>query len=200
MTTRQGYRTMRSVIQALDDTLPGKFELTKEGIIHDLTAPNGPHELTRSHLRKRLEKVMQDGIVAHTGTPDVENEPERIMRRPDVMLIATADMEGDGAFDPHTLIAAIEVVSRSNPDNDMGRQDARLRPARHPDLRDLRSTHGRGSRPLRHPRNPERPRYATRKDFVHGEDVTIGDWTISTENLPRYADKDRPKSDPKGNG
>jgi hypothetical protein len=34
----------------------------------------------------------------------------------------------------------------------------------------------------------EGPRYATRTDFVHGEDVTIGDWAISTENLPRYKD------------
>lgn len=33
---------------------------------------------------------------------------------------------------------------------------------------------------------PDGPRYATRKDFVYGEDVTIGDWTISTEGLPRY--------------
>ncbi|SCK42871.1 hypothetical protein H180DRAFT_03750 [Streptomyces sp. WMMB 322] len=32
------------------------------------------------------------------------------------------------------------------------------------------------------------PRYATRKDFVYGEDVTIADWTISTRDLPRYAD------------
>ncbi|MFI8274788.1 hypothetical protein ACIGBH_07730 [Streptomyces sp. NPDC085929] len=31
------------------------------------------------------------------------------------------------------------------------------------------------------------PRYAMRKDFVYGEDVTIGDWTISTEGLPLYA-------------
>ncbi|SHK59047.1 hypothetical protein SAMN05216499_101116 [Actinacidiphila paucisporea] len=30
------------------------------------------------------------------------------------------------------------------------------------------------------------PRYATRTDFVYGEDVTIGEWTISTEDLPRY--------------
>nr|WP_323181502.1 hypothetical protein [Streptomyces uncialis] len=37
-----------------------------------------------------------------------------------------------------------------------------------------------------HP-TPEGPRYATRKDFVYGEDVTIADWTISTENLPLYA-------------
>jgi hypothetical protein len=30
------------------------------------------------------------------------------------------------------------------------------------------------------------PRYATRKEFVYGEDVTIGDLTISTTDLPRY--------------
>lgn len=33
---------------------------------------------------------------------------------------------------------------------------------------------------------PEGPRYATRKDFVYGEDVTIAEWTISTRNLPCY--------------
>jgi hypothetical protein len=33
---------------------------------------------------------------------------------------------------------------------------------------------------------PNGPRYATRKDFVHGEDVTIADWTISTANLPLH--------------
>ncbi len=33
---------------------------------------------------------------------------------------------------------------------------------------------------------PDGPRYATRKDFVYGEDVTIVDWTISTQNLPLY--------------
>jgi hypothetical protein len=35
---------------------------------------------------------------------------------------------------------------------------------------------------------PDGPRYATRKDFVYGEDVTIAEWTISTAGLPRYAD------------
>ena len=36
-----------------------------------------------------------------------------------------------------------------------------------------------------HP-TPNGPRYATRTDFVYGEDVTIGAWTISTADLPRY--------------
>ncbi|MET9907287.1 hypothetical protein ABZZ74_10725 [Streptomyces sp. NPDC006476] len=40
---------------------------------------------------------------------------------------------------------------------------------------------------------PDGPRYAARKDFVYGEDVTIADWTISRDNLPRYPDEDAAK-------
>lgn len=191
---RQGashlYRAMRDFVESTDGTLPGKFEITKEGIVLDMMSPVRPHELTALHLRKRLEKVMPEEIVAHTGEPDVEMEPEGIMRRPDVMVIALADMEGDGAFDPLTLIAAIEIVSRSNPDNDWvtKMRDYPLigipvyavfdpRTATGAVLTDIHST-------------PTGPRYATRKDFVYGEDVTIADWTISTENLPRYKAED----------
>lgn len=43
-------------------------------------------------------------------------------------------------------------------------------------------------------------RHTTRFTVIgnYGEDVTIGDWTISTENLPRYADKEKVK--PEGTG
>ncbi|OIJ86841.1 hypothetical protein BIV24_25815 [Streptomyces colonosanans] len=40
------------------------------------------------------------------------------MRRPDVMVIAEEDMDTEGSIDPRALVAAIEIVSRSNPDND----------------------------------------------------------------------------------
>ncbi|MGP4083787.1 Uma2 family endonuclease [Streptomyces sp. KR55] len=180
------YRAMRDVIQSMDDTLPGKFEITKEGIVHDMMSPVKQHELTALRIRKRLEKVMPEEFVAHTGTPDVEEEPEGIMRHPDVMVIAETDMEGDGSFDPRTLLAAIEIVSRSNPDNDwVGKvRDYPLigipvyavfdpRTGTGAVLTDIHAT-------------PDGPRYATRKDFVYGEDVTIADWTIPTDDLPRY--------------
>lgn len=42
---RQGasrlYRTMRDFVQSTDDALPGKFEITKEGIVHDMMSPGG---------------------------------------------------------------------------------------------------------------------------------------------------------------
>lgn len=181
------YQGMRDTVSSLDDTVPGKFEITKEGIVHDMMAPAGPHELTVLRVRKRLEKAMPEELVAHTGTPDVEGPSEGIMRHPDVMVIAEADMEkAKGSFDPRTLIAAVEVVSRSNPDNDwVGKtRDYPLLGIPVYAVFDPRTGTGAVLSDI-HP-TPQGPRYATRKDFVYGEDVTIGEWTISTENLPRY--------------
>ncbi|CAM5547688.1 Uma2 family endonuclease [Streptomyces canus] len=182
----QVYRAMRDVVQAMDDVLPGKFEITREGIVHDMISPNSPHELTRLGLRTRLEKTMPVEIIAHTGRPDVEDEFGGIMRRPDVMVIAWADMDIPGSFDPRTLVAAIEVVSCSNPDNDwVGKiRDYPLIGIPIYAIFDPRT--GTGAVLTDIHRTPDGPRYATRKDFVYGEDVTIGDWTISTDDLPRY--------------
>ncbi|RVU24478.1 Uma2 family endonuclease [Streptomyces antnestii] len=180
------YRTMREFVQAMDDTLPGKFEITKEGIVHDMMSPAKSHELTALRIRKRLDKVLPDDLVAHTGTPDVEDAPQGIMRHPDVMVIAEADMEGEGAFDPRTLLAAVEIVSRSNPDNDwVGKmRDYPTMGIPVYVIFDPRTGTGSALTDI-HP-TPQGPRYATRKDFVYGEDVTIADWTISSEGLPRY--------------
>ena len=184
------YRAMRDLLESMDDTIPGKFEITKEGIVHDMMSTVKPHELTVLHLRKRLEKAMPEELVAHTGEPDVEAAPEGIMRHPDVMVIAMADMEGDGAFDPRTLIAAIEVVSRSNPDNAWvsKMRDYPLLGIPVYVIFDPRTGEGAVLTDIH--TTPEGPRYATRKDFVYGEDVTIADWTISTDNLPRYGDRE----------
>ncbi|MFB7653815.1 MULTISPECIES: Uma2 family endonuclease [unclassified Streptomyces] len=192
---RQGashlYRVMRDFVESTDGALPGKFEITKEGIVLDMMSPVRPHELTALRLRKRLEKVMPEEIVAHTGEPDVEMEPEGILRRPDIMVIAEADMEGQGAFDPRTLVAAVEIVSRSNPDNDWVTKlrDYPLIGIPVYAIFDPRTGTGAVLTDI-HP-TPDGPRYATRKDFVYGEDVAIADWTISTQNLPLYQSEDQ---------
>ncbi|MGW4594803.1 Uma2 family endonuclease [Streptomyces sp. NPDC004457] len=187
---RQGashvYRAMRDFVESTDGTLPGKFEITKEGIVLDMMSPVRPHELTALRLRKRLEKVMPEEIVAHTGESDVEMEPEGIMRRPDIMVIAEADMEGEGAFDPRTVIAAVEIVSRSNPDDDWVTKLRDYPLIGIPVYAIFDPRTGTGAVLTDIHATPDGPRYATRKDFVYGEDVTIGDWTIPTEGLPRY--------------
>ncbi|WP_455352423.1 Uma2 family endonuclease [Streptomyces sp. SYSU K217416] len=181
------YRVMREFVQSMNDTLPGKFEVTKEGIVHDLQVPTRLHELTAALVSRRLERVMPDEFLAHTGTPDVEDEPEGVMRHPDVMVIAVADMEGEGSFDPRTIIAAVEGVSRSNPDNDWvsKMRDYPLLGVPLYVIFDPRTGSGAVFSDIHS--TPSGPRYATRKDFLYGEDVTIGEWTISTEKLPRYS-------------
>ncbi|MFJ3198897.1 Uma2 family endonuclease [Streptomyces sp. NPDC086989] len=182
------YRVLRDVIEQVEDTVPGKLEITKEGIVHDMMSPGRPHELTAGLVSRRLEKVAPEGVWAHLGTPDVEDEPEGIMRHPDIMVIAREDMEGQGAFDPRTIIAAVEIVSRSNPDNDwIGKvRDYPLLGIPVYAVFDPRT--GTGAVMSDVHATPVGPRYATRKDFVYGEDVTIADWTISTDGLPRYAE------------
>ncbi|MET7900313.1 Uma2 family endonuclease [Streptomyces sp. NPDC005336] len=180
------YQSMRDIVEQIQESVPGKLEITKEGIVHDMMSPGGPHELTAARISRRLEKVMPDGLLAHTGTPDVEDPRTGVLRHPDVIVIAEADMDVEGALDPRTLMAAIEVVSRSNPDNDwVGKTRD------YPQLGipvyvifDPRTGEGAVLSDI-HP-TPHGPRYATRKDFVYGEDITIGEWTISTKNLPRY--------------
>ncbi|RKT05212.1 putative restriction endonuclease [Streptomyces sp. 3211.6] len=182
------YKAMREALESLDDTAPGKFEITREGIVHDMMSPGRPHELTAALISRRMEKVMPDDLLAHTGTPDVEDAPEGVMRHPDVVVVALADMEGEGPFDPRTLLAVIEVVSRSNPDNDwVGKmRDYPLLGIPVYAVFDPRTGTGAVMSDIH--RTPGGPRYATRRDFLYGEDVTIAQWTISTDGLPRYED------------
>lgn len=181
------YRAMRDTVEQMQDSVPGKFEITKEGIVHDMMAPGRPHELTAAQVSRRLEKVMPDEVLAHTGTPDVEEEPEGVLRHPDIMVIAVEDMEGEGSFDPRTVIAAIEIVARSNPDNDWvsKMRDYPLLGIPIYAIFDPRTGSGAVLSDIH--QTPGGPSYATRKDFVYGEEVTIGEWTISTDHLPRYA-------------
>ncbi|MCQ4083233.1 Uma2 family endonuclease [Streptomyces sp. RB6PN25] len=181
------YQAMRDIVDQMQAGVPGKLEITKEGIVHDMMSPGGPHELTAARISRRLEKVMPEGLLAHTGTPDVEDVHVGVMRHPDIMVIAEADMEVEGAFDPRAVLAAVEVVSRSNPDNDWSgkMRDYPLLGIPVYVIFDPRTGEGAVLSDIH--ATPNGPRYATRKDFVYGEDITIGGWTISTDGLPRYA-------------
>ncbi|MEU5078983.1 Uma2 family endonuclease [Streptomyces eurythermus] len=180
------YRALRDALHSMGDTLSGTFEITWEGIVHDPVSPNGRHELTRALLRRHLEKVMPDELLAHSGTSDMEDEPEAILRHPDVMVIAWEDLDTEGSIDPRTVLAAIEIVSRSNPDNDwVGKvRDYALMGIPVYAVFDPRTGTGAVFTDI-HP-TPAGPRYATRKDFVYGENVTIAEWTIPTQGLPLY--------------
>ncbi|MET8977647.1 hypothetical protein ABZX85_18720 [Streptomyces sp. NPDC004539] len=68
--TPHRYRALRNTVDSIDDTIPGTFEITREGIVHDLRDPSGRHELTLTRLRRRLDARLPEDTVAHTGNPD----------------------------------------------------------------------------------------------------------------------------------
>ncbi len=86
----------------------------------------------------------------------------------------------------HLYRAAVEIVSRSNPDNDWVTKLRDYPLIGIPVYAIFDPRTGTGAVLTDIHATPDGPRCATRKDFVYDEDVTIGDWTISTEGLPRY--------------
>lgn len=99
-------------------------------------------------------------------------------------------MDVAGCFDARTLIAVIEVVSRSSPRNDwVGKvRDYPLLGIPVYAISDPGT--GTGAVLTDIHRAPGGRRYATRRDFFFSEDVTIGEGTIPTSGLPRYRDNE----------
>ncbi|WP_079063915.1 Uma2 family endonuclease [Streptomyces sp. NRRL F-4489] len=137
------------------------------------------------HRYRAIRDCAQYATEALPGTFEVTKEG--ILRHPDVVVITWTDLNVEGSIDPRSVIAAIEIVSRSNPDNDwVGKvRDYPLMGIPVYAVFDPRTGTGAVFTDIHS--TPDGPRYAVRKDFVYGEDVTIGDWTIPTRGLPRYA-------------
>ncbi|WP_405772864.1 Uma2 family endonuclease [Streptomyces sp. NBC_01538] len=137
------------------------------------------HVSGRRAERARLRRPDHlPGVLRHPQGQDPERVPP----------VAAATADPISWRPPPSMKATILVVSRSNPENDWVtkmRDDPLIgipfyaifdpRTGTGAVLTDIHST-------------PGGPRYATRKDFVYGEDVTIADWTIPTTGLPRYRD------------
>jgi Uma2 family endonuclease len=102
-----------------------------------------------------------------------------------ILPLAALDTEGD-TVDPADVLAVVEVVSKSNPENDyQGKtRDYAAMGIEHYLLVDPRKGTGMVlSSP--HP-TAEGPRYAQRLEFVFGETVPLKDWRIETADFPLY--------------
>ncbi|WP_030581340.1 hypothetical protein [Streptomyces anulatus] len=62
------YRAMRDIVEQMRERIPGKFEITKEGIVHDMMAPGRPHELTAAQVR--LTQALRQRRLLHVVGPD----------------------------------------------------------------------------------------------------------------------------------
>ncbi|MGK4581194.1 Uma2 family endonuclease [Kitasatospora sp. HPMI-4] len=177
------YARLREIADQLP-RIPGisKVEIA-DGEIVMMMSPVRRHELAVIRIARQLNAQLpgtHPGYIAHPGA-DLEDVGLGRLRCPDLMVFAEKAMEEtQPALLPHEVLLVVEVVSKSNPENDYENK-----------VRDYAAM-GIPLYLLVDPRKGtgivhDRPGYASRREFAFGDTVTVGPWTIDTSVLLTYA-------------
>ncbi|MFB7377880.1 Uma2 family endonuclease [Kitasatospora purpeofusca] len=178
-----GYARLREIVDRLPP-IPGvgKVEIA-DGVIVLALPPVNRHEWAVVHIARQLNTQLprtHPGHIAHGGA-DLEDAARGRLRNPDLMVFAEAALESDGpALLPHEVLLVVEVVSTANPATD-----------HHAKVRDYAAM-GIPLYLLVDPRKGtgivhDEPGYTSRKEFVFGDTITVGPWTLGTGVLRTYA-------------
>lgn len=152
---------------------------------------SNPAATTRSGVRQ-LDAQLPEPLLAVENT-DTDDPVLGKLRMPDIMVAPRAAFDTDeDAVDARELVLAVEIVSRSNPDNDYVRKmaDYAAMGIEHyliVDPRDGTCLHASeiGSK-------GQGPEYLLRTSYVYGDVIHIGDLAdVDTAGLPRYGEKTR---------
>ncbi|MGK5638198.1 Uma2 family endonuclease [Streptomyces sp. URMC 126] len=185
-TRREIYRHLRSLAAHFTPPAPLSSHVEiSDGQIIMMMSPAGRHDLAALRIERQLQPQLPPGIVA-TTSGDIEAADLGQLRRPDVLVLPEAAMDTDDAIDPKALLAAVEIVSPSNPENDY---ESKLR--HYPrlgiphylivDPRDGTCVHYWAITTKN-----DTPEYSARVPYTFGDKITISDWVIDTGELPRY--------------
>ncbi|MCC3769725.1 Uma2 family endonuclease [Streptomyces sp. UNOC14_S4] len=188
---RETYEHLRAFAERFVPSCPLSARVeVGDGRIVLTASPGGRHGLAALRIGRQLRPQLPDGIVA-TTSGDIEEPGLGQLRRPDVLVLPEAAMDTDDPISPRALLAAVEIVSPSNPENDY---ESKLR--HYPQLgiphylivdpRDGTCVHhwAIGAR-------EGTPVYEARVPYVFGDKISIGEWVIDTGELPRYGPDSR---------
>ncbi|MFD0272568.1 Uma2 family endonuclease [Kitasatospora sp. NPDC127111] len=174
-------------LREIADQLPqvpgiGKIEIA-DGEIVMMMSPVRKHELAVIRIARQLNAQLPQthpGHIAHPGA-DLEDVGLGRLRNPDLMVFAERVLESDqSALLPHEVLLVVEIVSKSNPENDY-----------HGKVRDYAAM-GIPFYLIVDPRTGtgivhSEPGYTSRKEFAFGDTVTVGPWALDTSGLLTYA-------------
>ncbi|ARZ65786.1 hypothetical protein SMD11_0119 [Streptomyces albireticuli] len=184
------YARMRAVADQLAAHAPEDVwatEISGNEIIM-MMSPANLHELIVYRLAKHLDRQLDrsaPGLIAHGGA-DVEDPEAGIKRRPDVMVFPEQALESGEAVHPREITAVVEVVSRSNPENDYEGKMRDYPTMGIPYYLIIDPRNGTGLLLSAPHATPEGPRYSTRREFRFGETVPLGTYSIDTSVFPVY--------------
>ncbi len=181
---------MRAIAEELGSFAEGlegtwSVEIGPSGPILTMMCPSKRHEGTVRRIRNQLNKQLPatyPGYVCENG-PEIEHPSIGRMRRPDALVIPEEVLDEAGlAVDATQVLAVVEIVSPSNPNNDYGEKLAEY-PAM-----------GIGLYLIVDPRvgtievhsEPCAGRYQNKTHYIFGDIVQFGPWTVETAAFRRY--------------
>ncbi|MEV4040944.1 Uma2 family endonuclease [Streptomyces umbrinus] len=184
------YAKMRAIAEELTEYaehLEGAWnvEIGPSGPFLAMMSPSKRHEGAVRRIRNQLNEQLpatHPGYVCENG-PEIEHPSIGRMRRPDAVVIPEEVLDEEGlAVDASQVLAVIEIVSPSNPDNDYGAKLTEY-PAMgiaHYLIVDPRT----GTIEVHS--DPCRDRYQHKEPYIFGDTVPFGPWTVETAAFRRY--------------
>ncbi|MDH6113272.1 Uma2 family endonuclease [Kitasatospora sp. MAP12-15] len=184
------YARMRAVADELAALAPEDVwatEISGDEIIM-MMSPANLHELIVYRLAKQLDRQLEKSaleLIAHGGA-DVEDSASGIKRRPDIMVFPESALESGDAVHPRDVVAVVEVVSKSNPENDYQGKMRDYPVMGIPYYLIVDPRNGTGIVLSAPHTTPEGPRYSTRREFRFGESVLLGALEVDTADFSTY--------------
>lgn len=180
-------RAIAEELGAYAERLEGTWsvEIGPSGPILAMMCPSKRHEGTLHRIREQLNRQVpatHPGYVCATG-PEIEHPALGRMRLPDAVVIPLEVLDEEGiAVDATQVLAAVEIVSPSNPNND------------YVEKLDDYPAMGIGHYMIVDPRTgtievhsePCNGRYTRKEPYIFGDAVPFGPWTVDTSEFRRY--------------
>ncbi|MEU6067151.1 MULTISPECIES: Uma2 family endonuclease [Streptomyces] len=184
------YAKMRAIAEELGayaEQLEGTWsvEIGPSGPILAMMCPSKRHEGTIRRICKQLDEqllVTHPGYICASG-PEIEHPAIGRMRLPDAVVIPEAVLDEEGvAVDATQVLAVVEIVSPSNPNNDYidKLSDYPAMGIAHYLIVDPRT----GTIEVHS--DPCKGRYARKDAYIFGDSVPFGPWIVDTSAFRRY--------------
>ncbi|WP_079052079.1 Uma2 family endonuclease [Streptomyces regalis] len=184
------YAKMRAIAEELEvyaEQLEGAWsvEIGPSGPVLAMTRLPKRHAGTVCRIRRQLDEQLlstHPGYIC-AGGPEIEHPAIGRMRLPDAVVIPEAVLDEEGlAVDATQVLAVVEIVSPSNPNNDYIEKlaDYPAMGIAHYMIVDPRT----GTIEVHS--DPCKGRYTRKDPYIYGDSVQFGPWTVATSEFRRY--------------
>ncbi len=180
-------RAIAAELGAWAEQLEGTWsvEIGPSGPILAMMCPSKRHEGAVRRIRNQLNEQLPSthpGYVCENG-PEIEHPAIGRMRRPDAVVIRESALDEEGlAVDATQVLAAVEIVSPSNPGNDYDDKLADYPAMGIPYYLIVDPRTG----TIQVHTEPCKGRYSRMQPYIFGDSVPFGPWKVETSEFRRY--------------